>query len=111
MRGKIQITFTSRNKKRVFQLMKDRRRLQIIDGLRHSSDTRRNQRAMCAQEIPIDEDESVARLLRGQVGSSLASGLKASEQRLSALLHDRDRIGRELHDSVLQALYAIGLSP
>ncbi len=90
--------------------MKDRRRLQIIDGLRHSSDARRNQRAMCAQEIPIDEDESVARLLRGQIGSSLVSGLKASEQRLSALLHDRDRIGRELHDSVLQALCSIRLA-
>ena len=34
----------------------------------------------------------------------------AAEQRLSALLYDRSRIGRELHDSVLQALYAIGLS-
>jgi signal transduction histidine kinase len=29
---------------------------------------------------------------------------------LSALLHDRSRIGRELHDTVLQALYAIELS-
>ena len=29
---------------------------------------------------------------------------------MSALLRDRSRIGRELHDSVLQALYAIGLS-
>jgi signal transduction histidine kinase len=46
----------------------------------------------------------------GQVGSSLVSGLKASEQRLSALLHDRSRIGRELHDSVLQALYSIRLA-
>ena len=45
-----------------------------------------------------------------QVGCSLADALKASEQRLSTLLHDRGRIGRELHESVLQALYAIGLS-
>jgi signal transduction histidine kinase len=36
--------------------------------------------------------------------------LKATEQRLGALLRDRDRIGRDLHDSVLQSLYAIGLS-
>ena len=90
--------------------MKDRRGLQIIDGFRHSSGKLGNQRPMCAQEIPIDENESVARLLRGQIGSSLVSGLKASEQRLSALLHDRGRIGRELNDSVLQALYSIRLT-
>ena len=90
--------------------MKDRRGFQIIDGFRQSSGKRGQQRAMCAQGIPSDTAESVPCLLREQVGSSLASGLKASEQRLSALLHDRSRIGRELHDSVLQALYAIGLS-
>lgn len=32
------------------------------------------------------------------------------EQRLSQLLEDRERMGRDLHDSVLQSLYAIGLS-
>lgn len=47
--------------------------------------------------------------------SPLSSGdltlaLRASEQRLSALLEDRGRIGRDLHDCVLQSLYAIGLS-
>jgi signal transduction histidine kinase len=36
--------------------------------------------------------------------------LRAMEQRLSSLLEDRSRIGRDLHDSVLQALYAIGLN-
>lgn len=40
----------------------------------------------------------------------LAEALRASEQRLSALLEDRGRIGRDLHDCVLQSLYAIGLS-
>jgi two-component system, NarL family, sensor kinase len=79
--------------------MKERRGLQIIDGFRQSSGKLGNQRA-----------ESVACLLNGQVGSSLVAGLKASEQRLSALLHDRSRIGRELHDSVLQALYSIRLT-
>lgn len=40
----------------------------------------------------------------------LTAALRASEQRLSALLEDRGRIGRDLHDCVLQSLYAIGLS-
>ena len=87
--------------------MKDRRGLQILDGFRHSAGKRENQRAMCAQGIPTCEDEVVSGSLRGQVGNSLIAGLKASEQRLSALLQDRSRIGRELHDSVLEALYVI----
>ena len=81
-----------------------------MDGFRHSAGTRVSQRAMCADGMPNDEDESPTCLLREEVGSSLVSGLKASEQRLSALFHDRSRIGRELHDSVLQALYAIRLT-
>ena len=95
---------------RPLQVMKDRRGLQILEGFKSSSGQLQNQRALCAQEIPIDEDESSACLLSGQVGSSLVSGLKATEQRLSALLHDRSRIGRELQDSVLQALYSIRLT-
>ena len=95
---------------RAFQLMKDRRGFQIIDGFRQSPGKPAQQRASRAQGIPHDAAESFSCLLSEQVGSSLASALKASEQRLSALLHDRSRIGRELHDSVLQALYAIGLS-
>jgi len=90
--------------------MKDRRGLQIIYGFRSSSGKLSNQRAARAQEISTDTTEAISCLLHKQTGSSLASALKASEQRLSALLHDRRRIGRELHDSVLQALYAISLS-
>jgi signal transduction histidine kinase len=90
--------------------MKDRLRFQILDGFRQSPAKPAQQRASLAQGIHHDTTESFPYLLSGQVGSSLASALKASERRLSALLHDRSRIGRELHDSVLQALYAIELS-
>lgn len=95
---------------RAFQLMKDRREFQIIDGFRQSPGKSAQQPASLTKGIPYDAAESFSCLQSEQVGSSLASALKASEQRLSTLLYDRSRIGRELHDSVLQALYTIGLS-
>ena len=42
--------------------------------------------------------------------SDLIMSLRTTETRLSSLLEDRSRISRDLHDSVLQSLYAIGLS-
>ena len=90
--------------------MKDRRGFQILDGFRQSHGKPAHQSASFAQGIHYDITGPLPCLLPEQVGSSLASALKASERRLSALLHDRSRIGRELHDSVLQALYAIELS-
>ena len=43
-------------------------------------------------------------------GEGLTTALKATEERLTSLLYDRDLIRRDLHDVVLQSLYAIGLS-
>ncbi len=39
----------------------------------------------------------------------LTTAYKATERRLHMLLEDRTRIGRDLHDCVLQSLYAIGM--
>ncbi|MDF0645455.1 MAG: histidine kinase [Nitrospira sp.] len=40
----------------------------------------------------------------------LTAALRAMEQRLAALVEDRGQLTRDLHDCVLQSLYAIGLT-
>jgi two-component system, NarL family, sensor histidine kinase DevS len=90
--------------------MKDRQKFQIFDGFRNCSGRPANQSASRMQGTPADSAESISHPLHGQIENSLTAALTASERRLSALLHDRRRIGRELHDTVLQALHAIGLS-
>ena len=90
--------------------MKGRHGLRILDGFRQFHGRPTPQRAFMAQGVLYDTTEPVPFLPSEQVGHSLASALKASEQRLTALLHERSRIARELHDSVLQALYAIAMS-
>ncbi len=89
--------------------MKDRQKFQIINGFRNVSG-QSTQHASRTKGIPADTAEAISCLLHGQVENNLTAALTASERRLSALLHDRRRIGQELHDTVLQALYAIGLS-
>jgi two-component system, NarL family, sensor kinase len=106
MRGEVQ-EHSRHSMERPLQVMKDRRGLQILDGYRSFSGQLQRQCGMGAHEMPTKGEASITCLLREDVGSSLVSGLQASEQRLNALLHDRSRIGRELHDSVLQALYSI----
>lgn len=88
--------------------MKNRRGLQILDGFRPSSGQRRAQEAAPTREAAADNTDALRALLLEQVEDNLALALKASEERLQALLHDRNRIGQELHESVLQALQAIG---
>ena len=90
--------------------MKDRQKFQILDGFRKTSGQPMLQPASRAQGIYTDVAEAVPCLLSEQGRGSLAEALTASEQRLSDLLHDRSRIGQELHDTVLQALYAISLT-
>lgn len=57
-----------------------------------------------------DSDLEMAESFAGQaaVAMQLAEG-RANQERL-ALLQDRDRIARDLHDHVIQRLFAIGLS-
>ena len=90
--------------------MKDRRGFQILDGFRQSLNKPVHQHAVLAPRVSHDRSQPCACPLHKQAGSSLATALAASEQRLSDLLHDRSRIGRELHESVLQALHTISLT-
>ncbi|MCX5721701.1 MAG: histidine kinase [Nitrospirae bacterium] len=90
--------------------MKDRREFRVVDGFRQDP----GRLAQQTDDLNLGILSATNRLRpcspHEQIEDSIASALKASEQRLSALLHDRSRIGRELHDSVLQALHAIGMS-
>lgn len=89
--------------------MKDRKGLQLIDGFRHSlqgsKPTRSDQDPLALQAVDFPYAQ-----LSAPVKAGLTGALKATEHRLSVLLEDRSRIARDLHDGVLQSLYAIGLN-
>ncbi len=83
---------------------KDSKGLRLI----HGSDHRRSD---VEQPSPVSGSRmnSIMRQTPRSSGDLIMS-LRATEARLSSLLEDRSRISRDLHDSVLQSLYAIGLS-
>lgn len=81
-----------------------RDRLRLIQGLiERKSETTDSLHSHTPPFIPSKD-------VPPQSSGDLTLALRASEQRLSALLEDRGRIGRDLHDCILQSLYAIGLS-
>lgn len=86
-----------------------RKRLQILDGYRTSPPRSMSSRA---DHVPATVRRQDFRPLWSDETSSqdLIDALKAMEQRLNALLEDRSRLGRDLHDGILQSLYAIGLN-
>jgi len=87
---------------------KDRKGLQLLDGFRHSGPDSPHTRAN-GHPRPHQKAELPCSHFLEPRQDDLVSALKAMEQRLSTLLTDRSRIGQDLHDSVLQSLYAIGL--
>ncbi len=87
--------------------MSEKVKLQLIDGFRHAPTAGRGSVSTGGGR----GGDFLLHQLVGDVGDNeLPLALKASEKRLNALLEDRHRIGRDLHDCVLQSLYAIGLS-
>lgn len=90
--------------------MNEKTRLHIIDGFRQSPPfARRHQFGQGESQTHRSENNRFPKLT-APAGGQLTVALKATEKRLSSLLEDRARISQDLHDSVLQSLYAIGLS-
>jgi signal transduction histidine kinase len=63
-----------------------------------------------ARRVPYsDEDVQVAESFAAQAGLALARARAVADRELLAVLGDRDRIARDLHDVVIQRLFATGL--
>jgi two-component system, NarL family, sensor kinase len=90
--------------------VKEGKGLRIIDGFRQSPSLIQRNRFGQDAGLCQDRESDVSSQLTRPTGGELTVALKATEGRLSSLLEDRSRISRDLHDSVLQSLYAIGLS-
>ncbi len=56
------------------------------------------------------EDEEIVVALAAAAGVMIENARGRDDQQRLALLEDRDRIGRDLHDLVIQRLFAVGLS-
>ena len=57
-----------------------------------------------------EEDESLVEALAVIAGSAVSTARLHERLQRLALIEDRERIARELHDSVIQDLFAVGLS-
>jgi signal transduction histidine kinase len=59
---------------------------------------------------PFDEqDERLIEVMAGYAALAIAGAQLSEQQSRLALLEERERIGMELHDGVIQSLYAIGM--
>lgn len=57
-----------------------------------------------------DEDESLIEALALAAGVAIESQRLSERVRFLSVIDDRDRIARELHDRIIQRIYAVGLS-
>ncbi|MBI5287902.1 MAG: GAF domain-containing sensor histidine kinase, partial [Chloroflexi bacterium] len=56
------------------------------------------------------EDEELVTLLAAQAAASIENARLLQQSQDLAILEERERIGMDLHDGVIQALYGVGLS-
>ncbi|MGC4095758.1 MAG: sensor histidine kinase [Nitrospira sp.] len=81
-----------------------KRRFQLLDGGLGSPPA-----LSVTQSVrPLNEILTMCQVEPGM--DDLTTAIQSTESRLFQLLEDRGRIGRDLHDGVLQSLYAIGLN-
>lgn len=85
-------------------MKESRTRFQLLDGGLRSTPT------MSVAHSMRPLKESFSRCQLEPCAGELTTAFKATESRLHKLLEDRSRIGRDLHDCVLQSLYALGLN-
>lgn len=57
-----------------------------------------------------DEDRHIIEVMASYVAMALVNSTAREQQRRLALLEERERIAMELHDGVIQTLYAVGMS-
>ena len=84
-------------------MTQDKTSFQLLDGGLLSTSALATARSVRPPKESLDLYQ-----LKPCVGE-LSTAFKATEQRLHRLLEDRSRIGRDLHDCILQSLYAIGI--
>ncbi|MDH3398770.1 MAG: GAF domain-containing sensor histidine kinase, partial [Acidimicrobiia bacterium] len=56
------------------------------------------------------DDEALAEALAAIAGSAIATSRMHGRLRRAAVVEDRERIARDLHDAIIQDLFAVGLS-
>jgi signal transduction histidine kinase len=57
-----------------------------------------------------EEDEALAEALAQAAGIAIQSSRLRDQVRILSVLEDRDRIARDLHDRVIQRIYAVGMT-
>lgn len=57
-----------------------------------------------------DEDEALAEALAQAAGIAIQSARLHDQVRVLSILEDRDRIARDLHDRVIQRIFAVGMT-
>ena len=90
--------------------MNEGKKLHIIEGFRQSPQPSHRPQPGHGTGLTQYREYDFFSKPAAPAGGQLTVALKATEARLSSLLEDRTRISRDLHDSVLQSLYAIGLN-